>query len=360
MARKIKLQAPAGASTAAYMPPSNPGMGAVGIIGWAGGIVAMLVCGVILYLNMSQQDSRDKIHAAKLADIARTEQDHIDQINQKMTEYRKQIEEDRRQTRPLETNVQTLERNLDRLKTGIATLESNAAPVESPDQGMLRRDLASAKAERSTLMRHSQSLDNQIMAMLAKWQPPDKPTDTGPVVANKTPEPETPVSILDPKSKINVNNLSLTFLTDKSKSRVGDDNYRQTLNMSVKATNKDTVRDLTGARMEVFAFAENLFEKDHWILLVKKSQPLDLAKRASAEFDMGQATMYYDKSGSVKWGYKYDGYMIFLFDANNELIKTETNRTQFSKLYDKLSKVAERHSFDKNGNDLGYYTYFEN
>ena len=335
-----------------------------GILGWGGGTVALGVLVAVMVVNHTERSTVMVAADAAAAQQAAAEKAVLLEQSGRAERQRKEVAEEKRLATAQARALEAQDAELRRLNALLSSTQPPTSTPAPPDPNL--KVLEDLKAEKARLTARKAELQKRITDYLASWQPgktvpfpteatPGTRPPTTPGGTERPPPKEVPAE--PAKSDFNPNNLSITFSTNRKTDKSYDEK-REMLEMEVKLTNKDTVRDLNGMRLEVFVFAEMVDDRDRYLMLRRHQRDVDIPKHGSVTVDLGTATMYYDKGGEYRYGSKYDGYMVYLVDRQGNVLKTATNKPLWSKMRDQLAKLREMHKFNKDLDDFGRVEYY--
>jgi hypothetical protein len=101
----------------------------------------------------------------------------------------------------------------------------------------------------------------------------------------------------------------------------------QILTVSTSVRNTET-KPIEGGKAVLLVFAKNL-ASNTLNLLQRDEFPIDLKAGASTSHEAPQIALEFYESAYSKYGKKYEGYLLYIVDKDNRLLKTEASSTNY-------------------------------
>lgn len=170
----------------------------------------------------------------------------------------------------------------------------------------------------------------------------------------KTADGKTGTENIDPEK------IDLKVVTRKPRknSRDGDyDNKVQTIvsRVSVKNRNQDAIKNY---KVKWLIIGENASTRNKFAVMdLYNQEGITVDSYKTADTEEHSLTTKYDDNDMAKFGYKYEGYVVYLMDENGKNISTKASSSKLKKITDKLSEFEKNTVFDDKGGKLGVEYY---
>lgn len=135
---------------------------------------------------------------------------------------------------------------------------------------------------------------------------------------------------IPPKVEIEFKKISDTKNTDHYEHMV-------TMHGKVMITKKSRMPYERTMKATMFIIGEDAYEEEY-ILMDKTEVRFDFKKAQSYSFE-GQKFKMRQLSGYSKYGIEYKGYLVVVFDGDDNILEIKTSRKEFEENYDYLSKL---------------------
>ncbi len=119
------------------------------------------------------------------------------------------------------------------------------------------------------------------------------------------------------------------------------------VSLLVRFTNTDTQRSFDGLSATLYLFAQNAADRTEWKFLGQASSALSLPPRGRHEFESADVRLEYDDRGSVKYGYRFDCWILVVKDGTGAILSTKSSPPRFAGLEGKLPGLKEGERYNE-------------
>lgn len=99
--------------------------------------------------------------------------------------------------------------------------------------------------------------------------------------------------------------------------------------------------------------------RDYRLFRILKTEAISVPKGQKYSSEEYTCKIKYDSFDDIKFGYKYEGYLLLVKDASGVTVITKGSASKFEKIADKLAQLKENSIFDEDGNFIEkYHSYY--
>jgi hypothetical protein len=129
--------------------------------------------------------------------------------------------------------------------------------------------------------------------------------------------------------------------------QAGDhDNKTQVIAPRFKLTNTTTQQAYMGYKALCFLFCDSVADRNKTKVMLKHEFDITLPPRQLMDSDGGSVSTTFDENG-VKWGYKYNGWVIQITDPKGEIVYTKSTSPSLEKLTTEIKGLKIDQCYDR-------------
>ena len=152
--------------------------------------------------------------------------------------------------------------------------------------------------------------------------------------------------------------LKVKAIVQKPSSKGMDyDDKFQTIKSRISISN-ESLADVSGLEGEIYIIGKSVSgTKDYRLFKIAKTAGISILKGKKYLSDEYTCKVQYDSNLWMKFGHKYEGYLLVLKDNAGEILMKKGNPAKFDRAADKIMKLEENSLFDDDGNFIEMYRY---
>lgn len=153
--------------------------------------------------------------------------------------------------------------------------------------------------------------------------------------------------------------LKVKAIVQKPTSSSGSDydNRFQIIKSRISISN-ESLGDVSGLEGTIYIIGKSVSgSKDYRLFKIAKTSDISVEKGKKYTSDETSCKVEYDSNDDMKFGYKYEGYLLVLKDSSGVVIMKKGSSAKFEKAADNIVKLEENSIFDGDGKFVEMYRY---
>lgn len=118
--------------------------------------------------------------------------------------------------------------------------------------------------------------------------------------------------------------------------------------------------DANGLSSEIYLIGKAVRgSRDYRLFRILKMEDISVPRGQKYSSEEYICKVKYDSFDDVRFGYKYEGYLLLVKDASGVTVITKGSSSKFEKIANKLAELKENSIFDEDGNFIEkYHSYY--
>ncbi|MGF1485409.1 MAG: hypothetical protein ACFBZ8_13715 [Opitutales bacterium] len=130
------------------------------------------------------------------------------------------------------------------------------------------------------------------------------------------------------------------------------DDRTQSIQPSISIDNREIYKSFEGAKAVLVVLGEDMSNAKRWKVLSREEFTFSVPKRSATSFKGKMLVNEYDDSGSLQYGFKYDGYVFYILNKDNVIVHVKASYGIWERNTHRFSKLAKDMYVDRKLNEI--------